>query len=280
MELTLPETWKVCPVSKIVCGFYENNTGNGVLVPRKYYSTFVDKIKTKPYLLFKIISNNSEDGLGEQIVTLAGGHNETGNVIIVPNWMYMELFSSYDSSYVVEFNGSLLDIEPISTINCSLEMTNELNLDVRSAVEKTLNDYHIIYVGMPFVFTLDVWGISIDIQGRVISLSAKDYEILNGFVGQDSEVSVEFTFIKTSEPRPNTPMPTLENEIHNNSNNDSNINNITNINNNLQQNQVTNVCVTQEQLNTARQEKSREERQRLIRESWIRRTGVLKDEII
>ena len=201
MDFSLPETWVLGATSEYFVDTTEKIKGTRVFVPRKYFTTFMNKIHSYPYLMFKIQAIGTEHGFGEIIVCLAGGHQEDSNVIIVPDWII---------SYIGASNGGLCTIkfltetcpEPVRHIECSIEITRQfqedLGIDIRTAVENELSDLQLLTEEMPFEFSLP--ELDTQISGKIIGLKTNDSDIFSGYIEPNSEVSVNFIFLPDSVP--------------------------------------------------------------------------------
>lgn len=202
MEFALPETWILGASSNYFIDTLEPIKGPRICVPRKYYTTFVGKIHTHPYLMFQIKTQEKD-----LTVCLSGSHQEDSQTIIVPDWILEYLGLVHGEQCTLRFLTETLP-EPVRHIECSVEITKQfcedLGIDIRFAVETELSDLQILTTSMPFKINLR--EIDTQISGKILGLRATEWEIECGYVEPDSEVSVNFTFLEGDA----APEPTLE----------------------------------------------------------------------
>jgi hypothetical protein len=243
MEFALPETWILGAASTYFIDITEPIKGSRVYIPRKYYTTFLGKIHTHPYLMFQIKTTINNNDPREIVVCLSGSHNYDSNLIIVPDWILEYLNLTNETSCVVRFLTEFIP-EPVRHIDCSIEMTkqfyDDLGFDIRTAVEGELSDLQVLTTNMPFEFNLP--EIDAQISGKINGLRTIDWEIIYGYVEPNSEVSVNFIFLPDLNSAPAVSAPA-----------------------------VSAPAVSAPAVLAAQEQLTAQERSRLVRESWLKR---------
>lgn len=207
MEFALPQVWILKAVD--YDDDFELCKGSRILVPRKYYSSILGRIRTSPYLIFNLKCFDNEK---EITVSIAAPHNKDENVLIVPTWILEYLDATDNNVCNIIFQSEHTQIQPITQIMCHVEMTKQfqedLELDIRSAVEHVLEDMEILNANMPFQINLP--EIDTYVNCKIMYISSEDgIEFSSGYVKPNSDVSVEFTFIPEEFIPPMRSLPQL-----------------------------------------------------------------------
>jgi len=228
----------VKPLSLCSPEFINFSSTDNIIVHRTLYSDLMSKILTQPYYIVKISRFENSKNI---IACLGGVHGDNPEDVYVPDWLYRNLLDYHgdmnEELYCqLEYNTQdLLTIEPVHSCKIKVNIAENIDVDLRTAIEISLTERRILKVGDVFEFRIVELGNIIE-EGEILELKNISGDFIDfAYVGMNSEVSLELETVPAPEPEPE-PVPEPEPEP---------------------------VPASEQQL-------SSEERRRIIRESWLK----------
>ena len=121
---------------------------DSIIIHRQLYNLLVDKILTQPYLLLHIKSLDNDEKI--ITVTLGGVHHDNDSDVYVPSWLYKELSHNIDGVYCkMEYNTyDLMTLEQVAHCRIQVNMSESVEIDVRSNIEMAMTNLHTLKKGM------------------------------------------------------------------------------------------------------------------------------------
>ena len=190
---------------------------DSIIIHRQLYNLLVDKILTQPYLLLHIKSLDNDEKI--ITVTLGGVHHDNDSDVYVPSWLYKELSHNIDGVYCkMEYNTyDLMTLEQVAHCRIQVNMSESVEIDVRSNIEMAMTNLHTLKKGMRIPMMIVEFDGYVE-ELEILELKNREGEdILEGFIatmsewlallagvpkeGGDREAGLLFTSGSTGEPK-------------------------------------------------------------------------------